>query len=57
MAFSRLVQKYFSRNSTFWLVETDFLVRENRFPLFSLFLLVETVTEINGSQFLKKDHN
>ena len=57
MAFSRLVQKYFSRNSTFWLVETDFLVSENRFPLFSLFLLVETVTEINGSQYLKKDHN
>ena len=33
----------------FWLVETVFVGSE-------FFLSVETVTEINGSQFLKEDH-
>ena len=34
-------------------METDFLASENRFRL--LRVEVETATEVNGNQFLKKD--
>ena len=49
--FFRLVEKYFQQNLSeyIWLVETVFFCLD-------YFLLLETVTEISGRQFLKKDY-
>ena len=55
-------KRLFQRNPSFWLAETDFLASGNRFCLFffffvqRFFLLVETVTEISGNQFQKKEY-
>ena len=37
-------------------MERDFLARRNRFLLSEFYLVMETVTDIIGSQFLKKDY-
>ena len=46
----------FQRNSSFRLVETDFLASGNVFFWSEFFLYLETVTDISEGQFLKKDH-
>ena len=51
-----VIDRWLALSCSAGLVETDFLASENVFFCSEIFLLVKTITDISGGEFLKKDH-